>query len=213
MVENPQRVKAKYSEGRYKGETLLHVLAVNRRYSLLRLCMHLVHKHFSELDQRRWLMTMCEGSFFAEEPQRDYGGHILAYMCCFGELELVQECVEEMGFREWPIWHCKLTGWLPVHAAVRAGRRDMFDFLVETFGIEMLTKQVHGFTPLILAARAGQAKMVRHILKRHMVMRWSWGDLTRFTFNVIGCIDSDPSERKHALSSEPKHPSLSEHLS
>jgi len=46
--------------------------------------------------------------------------------------------------------------------------------IVDTFGIEMLTKEVHGFTPLILAARAGQAKMVRHILKRHMTMRWKW---------------------------------------
>jgi hypothetical protein len=83
-----------------------------------------VHKHFSARDRQELLMTRAEGRFFTEEPQRDYGGHVLSFMCCCGELELVQECVEQLDFRDWALWPCKVTGYLPVHAAVRAGRRE-----------------------------------------------------------------------------------------
>ena len=97
----------------------LHVLAVNGRFELLRRCMHLVHEKFSEADRHELLTIMCEGAFFKEEPQRDYGGHIMSYIACFGHLELVRECVEELGFRDWSTWECKVTGYLAVHAAVQ----------------------------------------------------------------------------------------------
>ena len=70
----------------------------------------------------------------------------------------------------------------------------MVDWLVANFGVEQLSAEVAGFTPLLLATRLGHQKLVRRLLKHDNEIRWVWGDIKQCRLRLQPTLDSHVSE-------------------
>ena len=77
------------------------------------------------------------------------------------------------------------NGYYPLHAVVACGRTEMYDLLVNTCGAKSLrendcpTADVEWLTPLQLAAKLGNKKMFKHILKSRTKREWQWGPVSK----------------------------------
>ena len=75
-----------------------------------------------------------------------------------------------------------MTGFYPIHTAVRAGNVKSVMFLIQRFGREQLGWRANGYTALVLAARSGRQSMVVHMLNERTLQKWVWGRLAKFTY-------------------------------
>ena len=112
--------------GQFVGETLLHVLAVNSRFDELWEALEDLHErltksHDDVLALRKALRSCCSGVFFKDTPQRDFGGHLFAWIAYFGQTELLRRAMDELGVgEEWHEQPDPITGFYPIHTVVRA---------------------------------------------------------------------------------------------
>ena len=121
LVEaSPKRILASHGPGPFANEGLMHVLAVNSRWDELWRLLTLGHERL-DAGQMEELVTMqCTGGFFTVEPQRDFGGHLFAWLACFGKIDMLSKVVEELGYEKWHTQPCATTGFYPIHTTVRA---------------------------------------------------------------------------------------------
>ena len=122
LVEaKPTRILASHGPGPFVGEGLMHVLAVNSRFDELWRLLKLSHEKLNASQLEELLTMQCTGAFFNVEPQRDFGGHLFAWLACFGKIDLLSKAVDDLGFVKWHEQPCATTGFYPIHTAVRAG--------------------------------------------------------------------------------------------
>mmetsp|Transcript_32616 Transcript_32616/g.74806 ORF Transcript_32616/g.74806 Transcript_32616/m.74806 type:complete len:228 (-) Transcript_32616:1471-2154(-) len=98
--------------------------------------------------------------------------------------------------------HCTITGFLPIHAVTASGVTSMYDFLLDLPGLpaqkransNQRTLVIKGkdnleVTPLQLAARLGDHRMFKHIMRRRCKKLWKWGPVTQYVLDLTD-IDS-----------------------
>ena len=151
-----------------------------------------------------------EGAFFQSAPQSYYGSTATSFATSFGMMRAVAAIMEfefqkvnhanrltDKGYA------CKSTGFLPLHCAVANGKIHMFDFLSgahnhlaprigevrlpnsQLTSMSILTADSKfetfcGLTPLQLAAKIGDNRMCKHILRKRLKVNWQWGPLTSY---------------------------------
>ena len=69
--------------GPFRGESSLHICAVNRRERTLVELVHLAVEMLSPEEAEALIRGQTEGAFFTDTPMVHYGSTILAYACCF----------------------------------------------------------------------------------------------------------------------------------
>ena len=101
---------------------------------------------------------------------------------------------------------CRITGFLPLHAAVASGVCEMVDFIVgregrpALDGIEPLPEGRRaeplaktplaerpvwgGLSSLQLAAKLGDQLMCKHLLRERLSLNWKWGPLTSLSLSL-----------------------------
>ncbi|KAL1507839.1 hypothetical protein AB1Y20_007447 [Prymnesium parvum] len=102
---------------------------------------------------------------------------------------------------------CPVTGFMPLHCAVANGQLEMYDFLSgsnhhlvpmenelripSSLVADVTQRTVHGLrerwsmlTPLQLAAKLGDKRMTRHILRKRLTLNWKWGPLHSYRINL-----------------------------
>ena len=210
--------------GPFDGESVLHVLAANQQEGLLvdglpaRSIPGVLEIALTKLSksqyQELWL-SLARGPFFTAMPMRHFGGSALGYLSCFGmkrALLQVLSSAEATGNLDLndPAQACAITGYLPIHAVVACGMRDMYNFLIELPNRKNCAKLtperravIHAdheattaaapdgtqLTPLQLAALMGNHTMVKHILHRQTRTLWKWGPVTQYEMDLRG-VDS-----------------------
>ena len=192
LVEaKPERILASHGPGPFVGEGLMHVLAVNGRFDELWQLLKHSHEKLSASQMTELVQMQCTGGFFETEPQRDFGGHLFAWLACFGKIDLLSQAIDELGYDKWHEQPCTMTGFYPIHTAVRADNVKSTMFLIHRFGREQLGWRANGYTALVLAARSGRQSMVVHMLNERTLQKWVWGRLAQFTFELSGAADTD----------------------
>ena len=202
----PSLLMQTHGPGFFVGESGLHVLAVNRREEELCDALALADELLTTPQYVELLCVQAAGNFFRSPPSLFYGGTILGYAASFNlkaavRAILVNKTVaKEVDLANSPECACKITGFLPLHAAAANGMTDMFDYLV---GRESQTKILEvaalpeecradknlktsvgeklewgGLSSLQLAAKLGDELMCKHILRERLKMNWKWGPLT-----------------------------------
>ena len=102
---------------------------------------------------------------------------------------------------------CRATGFTPIHCAVANGRIRMYDLLSGAHnhfapqpgesrlanhqvvnGDQISAHSTHetwsGLTPLQLAAKLGDHRMCKHILRKRLFLNWKWGPLTSYRISL-----------------------------
>lgn len=120
---------------------------------------------------------------------------------------------------------CPITGFMPIHCAVANGQLQMYDFLtganhhlakkldeirIPCHLLALVTQRtVHGLrerwsmlTPLQLAAKLGDKRMTRHILRKRLALNWKWGPLSSYRINLAE-VDSVHAEGQVILNGSP----------
>lgn len=177
----------------FSHETSLHIYVVNKREKECIQSLKIATDRLSRSDVAELLGHQCTGQFFQNKPMCGYGGHVMAFAAGFGQIAVCAACVA-LGHREWKDWRCELTGYLPIHVATVRNQGEMVDWLVANFGVEQLSAEVAGFTPLLLATRLGHQKLVRRLLKHDNEIRWVWGDIKQCRLRLQPTLDSHVSE-------------------
>ncbi|KAL1496128.1 hypothetical protein AB1Y20_014749 [Prymnesium parvum] len=210
----PRMMTLTYGRGLFQGENALHILAANRKeqelIEMLRSArLRLMDKMYAAL-----LHGQVKGVFFHTSPQLFYGGSCTGFASSFGLMRAVAFIMEyeserndgtELLFDD--AHACKTTGFLPVHCAVANGRTQMYDFLTgahnhlapipgeprlanhQVVNSDQLTahssyEQWSGMTPLQLAAKLGDTRMCKHILRKRLVLNWKWGPLSSYRMSL-----------------------------
>ena len=201
----PALLMQTHGPGFFVGESGLHVLAANRREEELCDALQLAEELLTTPQLVELLCVQAAGGFFRAPPSLFYGGTILGYAASFNLKEAVRAilCIErvasEVNLLNANECACKITGFLPLHAAAANGMTDMFDYLIGRDGRllddtpplpeerradrNLKTSQGErmswsGLSALQLAAKLGDQRMCKHILRERLRMNWKWGPLT-----------------------------------
>ena len=208
----PSLLMQTHGPGFFAGESGLHVLAANRREAELCEALDLAEELLTTPQLSELLCVKCVGDFFRSPPSLFYGATILGYAASFnlkeatGKILSNQRIAREIDLLNDPSLACKITGFLPLHAAVANGVRDMVDFLVGREGqpaldgitplpeerrAERNTKtplaeklEWGGLSSLQLAAKLGDQAMCKHLLRERLTMNWKWGPLTSLSLSL-----------------------------
>lgn len=190
----------------FTGESSLHILAVNRRESLLRTLIELAVSRLSRAEATELFTTQATGVFFEDPPMCFYGGTPLAYACAFELREAIVAYLTTglVGLND-RLHACQLTGFLPIHTAVAHGHVELYDWMTDELREEWRAEKraessigrlsalsVHGLKPLALATMLGDHDTVRHLLRKQTVTLWVWGPVTQHSISLVG-IDSTNS--------------------
>ena len=112
------------------GQSLLHLACALHRPGFACRVIDLAEAQLERRDFEALLRSQASGPFFEAAPMVHHGGTALAYACAFGlksvVIRLLATGLVSLGSARDA---CALTGFLPLHAAVAAGRIDLFDFL------------------------------------------------------------------------------------
>jgi len=197
--------------GPFRGESSLHICAVNRRERTLVELVHLAVEMLSPEEAERLIRGQTEGGFFTDTPMVHYGSTILAYACCF-EMKDAVIALLKTGFADLNRRDdgCRLTGLMPLHAVVAnslsggfKAAASMYDFMIaelprkwradheqiSRMGKMALTHEMATLSPLQIAALLGDRLLVKHILQKQCKVNWVWGPVTEWWMDLKG-IDS-----------------------
>jgi len=198
----------------FAGENSLHILAVNSREMELMEVIWIAARNLKRKALKKTFTAPARGGFFLEEPMLFYGGSAVSYAVAF-ELEgairqmllAADECAEMQGVIDLnePSHACPLTGFLPIHVAVANSLTSMFNFLVDLPGMAIqfdpccaMTSSLSvkgkfaswsALSPLQLATKLGDRRMVQYIMRSQSVCDWQWGPVSEWHINLEG-IDS-----------------------
>ena len=207
FMSNPDLLKQVHTKHRagfplFTGESSLHICCVNRREALLCKLIDLMMDRFTAEEARALLGSQAGGVFFNEMPMRNYGGTPLAYALCFDLRDAVTRLLKTslVNVND-PDARCEITGFLPIHAVTANGLSDTYDWMTTQLPEEIRAKEklsgvgrfkranTQGLTPVQLAAKLGDHKMVKHILRKQTIILWIWGPVTQHSISLKG-IDS-----------------------
>jgi len=178
----------------FSEESALHLLVVNKHYDHFLRWLRLAKARLSGEEVQRLLSRVCSGAFFDNLPYRNFGGHVLSYLCASGHTAVLRDVIG-LGFSEWATWRDELTSYLPIHVAANTGQRQVVELLVETFGKAQLEEMTVGqLVPLQLATRVGQQSIVQRLLEYDVRTEWSWGPTTKKVLQIRDVLDSDKEE-------------------
>lgn len=209
----PSLLMQTHGPGFFVGESGLHVLAVNRREEELCEALRLADQMLTTPQLVELLCVQAAGDFFRSPPSLFYGGTILGYAAAFNLKEavraimLMDRVASEIDLLNSSSCACKITGFLPLHAAAANGMNDMVDFLVAREpvpaaldGVEPLPEDRRadknvktangeklvwsGLSTLQLAAKLGDEIMCKHILRTRLSVNWKWGPLTSLSLSL-----------------------------
>ena len=82
--QRPARLPTPHSDGPFKGEHAMHILAVNRRERELCTLIRLARDRLDADGFRCLLREQCVGPFFDHPPMAFYGGTLMGYLAAFG---------------------------------------------------------------------------------------------------------------------------------
>ena len=187
----------------FNGESCLHICAVNCREELLCTLLTLVVEQLPKKDAIELLSKQCSGVFFLDLPMRNYGSTVLSYACVFGlrkvVVRLLQTGYVSMNDRNST---CEVSGYMPLHAVVAHGMTDMYDWLTSMPELPTYKRakkdqrsqvgrlshvhNTHGLLPAQLAAKLGNHRMCKHILRTATTVLWVWGPVTQYSINLAG---------------------------
>jgi hypothetical protein len=197
--------------GPFIGENCLHVLAVNSYEDEICECVELAMTRLDVDKQTALFTSQSAGVFFENPPQNFYGGTPLAYACCFCLKRAVAVMINTglvgLNVQE---DRCVVSGFLPLHAVVANGLKDMYNWLTtgkgkpgeptleeaqlaDTTQVVMdrrLTAMGMAHTsPMQLAAVLGYPKMFTFVLRKQTNVLWKWGPVTQYEIDLDG-VDS-----------------------
>jgi len=127
-----------------------------------------------------------------------FGGTPAAYLAVFGMLDAIKLLDSDISIRNFALnVRCPVSGYMPVHAAVIASRKDIYDYLCDHCGCDEFAQVEHsrvfdleGLIPLQLACKFGIHTIFKHLLRRRAVKQWSWGPVTSYMLPMRG-IDTE----------------------
>ena len=188
----------------FTGESSLHILAVNKHEDLLCRLIQLARQKLSPSDLADLIRSQTGGVFFHSQPMIYYGGTVLSYVCVFEMRQAIVDLLSTgvLSFNSRPDG-CVNSGFMPLHAVVANGSIEMYDFITEALphewradphqvtkkGMTAKAKHLRALTSMQLAAKLGDHKCFRHILRKQCEIEWVWGPVTQFSLNLKG-IDS-----------------------
>ena len=188
----------------FVGESSLHIAAVNKREAVLVRLVELAHATLPTGELEALLRAHAVGSFFAKAPMLYYGGTALSYACIFELREAIVAMLATgaVSFNAREHAGCVISGFLPLHAIVANGMLSMYDFVTAELPHEWRADATQRtrtgrsgdaslrlLTGMQLAAKLGDHRMFRHILRKQCNIDWVWGPVTQFSLNLEG-IDS-----------------------
>lgn len=188
----------------FSGESSLHIFAVNQHEDLFCRFLDLAVDKLDPDELEALLRSQCTGVFFHSLPMYHYGSTALSYASVFEMRRAIVKLLETqyVSFNS-RADGCINTGFMPMHAVVANGNMAMFDFLTEQLphewraDVHQITKKgaisrakhLRSLTGMQLAAKLGDHKSFRHILRKQCEVNWVWGPVTEFSLNLQG-IDS-----------------------
>eukprot|EP00327_Prymnesium_parvum_P049352 CAMPEP_0205889230 /NCGR_PEP_ID=MMETSP1083-20121108/20841_1 /ASSEMBLY_ACC=CAM_ASM_000430 /TAXON_ID=97485 /ORGANISM="Prymnesium parvum, Strain Texoma1" /LENGTH=943 /DNA_ID=CAMNT_0053253285 /DNA_START=20 /DNA_END=2853 /DNA_ORIENTATION=+ len=196
--ELPHLLCNPYAEGNFRGEGPLHLVAVSGKSDLMMKILTVALQKL-EHDQLQCLFSQtAEGAFFYQEPMSHFGGTPAAYLAVFGMLDAIKLLDSDISIRNFALnVRCPVSGYMPVHAAVIASRKDIYDYLCDHCGCDEFAQVEHsrvfdleGLIPLQLACKFGIHTIFKHLLRRRAVKQWSWGPVTSYMLPMRG-IDTE----------------------
>ena len=185
----------------FLGESVLHILAVNKREAELVQVVGLATRTLPLPDARALFGSVAAGVFFAQRPMLLFGGTALSYAVAFelaGAVHaLLSTGLVSLNDRSQA---CPLSGFLPLHAAVACGSTSMYDLLTMELPYELRAREglltskarhpeYHGLSCIQLAATLGDQDALQHLLKKQCEARWEWGPVIEYALDLDG-IDS-----------------------
>lgn len=194
------------NSGRFLGENVLHILAVNRRQRELSQALAIAASRLSKEERKQLLTQHACGPFFSEKPRLFYGSTPVAFMAVFGCRVSLQMLLNDRRIAfaiDLNQNECRKTGFLPIHAVVACGSELMYDFLISKkvppvrranaqSKIRVRSGSIFPLplNPLQLAVRMGNQRMCLHVIKAQCcAVTWVWGPTTRYKLDLMG-IDS-----------------------
>ena len=210
LARRPALLMQVHGDGPFIGESALHVLCANQREKHAERFVDLARQYLRPEQFATVLKAQTHGAFFDAHPMVFYGSSPLSYACVFGLKSLVLKLLETDLVRL-DQDHCVVCGLLPLHAVTANGLTDMYNFL-RTLppkyrpSSEQLTcdgrvsdHDLSALSPLQIACRLGQSRMLKHVLKREKTnMLWKWGSVSAFQTDLAG-IDSSGAGARDCL--------------
>ncbi|KAL1499226.1 hypothetical protein AB1Y20_013732 [Prymnesium parvum] len=200
----PKLLPAPHAPGMYSGENALHSVAVNGREEVFLTLLEVACKELDDRQLEILVKQQAHGPFFHSPPMRYYGGTPLSYAAVFNMHRAMGVMLSGRFERIVTLndVHCTITGFLPIHAVTASGVTSMYDFLLDLPGLpaqkransNQRTLVIKGkdnleVTPLQLAARLGDHRMFKHIMRRRCKKLWKWGPVTQYVLDLTD-IDS-----------------------
>ena len=187
----------------FVGESSLHILAVNRHEDELVTLIDQIHRMLPPEEARKHLNSQAVGLFFRDTPMFNYGGSPMSYAVVFEMPDAVRALLAtgmvSLNSREDA---CKLSGFLPIHACIANSLPNMYDLLTRELPPELRSSEtlvtlngsrmdlhLYDLSCMQLAARLGDHRMLRHMLRKQCQILWIWGPVTSFALDLNG-IDS-----------------------
>lgn len=198
----------------FTGENPLHILAVNSREDVLCECIVVAANNLTNEQCRGLFLKQATGIFFSDEPMAYYGSTPVAYAVAFSlqralttMLVMSKECSAMRGVIDFNDPHnaCKHSGFLPLHVAVANSLTSMVNFLLDLPGLTIEYDDMRAnpnaltafgtlnalslLSPLQVACKLGDKKLVQYILRTQSKQQWVWGPVSLYHLNLHG-IDS-----------------------
>ncbi|XP_063818605.1 transient receptor potential cation channel subfamily V member 6-like [Pseudophryne corroboree] len=182
LDEAPQLINQAMTSDLYRGQTALHIAAVNQKVDLV---LALIRRGADVSSPR------ATGSFFALSPKNlfYFGEHILSFATCVADAEIVKILIDHGA----DMWNQDNLGNTVLHILVLQPNKSiscqMFDFLLSRdCGLrgkalsEIPNKQ--GLTPLKLAAVEGNVVMFQHLIQKKRKVQWSFGPINNMLYDM-----------------------------
>ena len=144
MARRPALIAATHSSGMFAGETVLHVLAVNRRQEDSLALLALAEEHLADGDGEVHLHNLLNspavGEWFEYEPCSLYGASPLSFLCAFGADKVLSHILSTPVLSRHvrlnnPTSACPISGFLPLHVAAAHDRVEVYNLLL-TYGAD-----------------------------------------------------------------------------
>ncbi|XP_075071565.1 transient receptor potential cation channel subfamily V member 6-like [Mixophyes fleayi] len=182
LDEAPQLINQPMTSDLYRGQTALHLAAVNH---IVDMVLVLIQRGADVSSPR------ATGSFFALSPKNlfYFGEHILTFAACVADTEIVKLLLDHGA----DLWNQDRWGNTILHILVLQPNKSvscqMFDFLVsQDCGLQGKTLDEipngQGLTPLKLAAVEGNVVMFQHLIQMKRKVQWTFGPVTTMLYDM-----------------------------
>ncbi|XP_077114258.1 transient receptor potential cation channel subfamily V member 6-like [Ranitomeya variabilis] len=180
LDEAPQLINQSMTSDFYRGQTALHIAAVNQNMNLI---MALIRRGADVSSPR------ATGSFFALGNKNlfYFGEHILTFAACVGNIEIVKMLLDHgANLQVKDSW-----GNTVLHILVLQPNQShscqMFDFFMSQDSGKTLIDipNARGLTPLRLAIVEGNVTMFQHLIQKKRKLQWTFGPVCTMMYDIL----------------------------